>query len=216
MKYCLILIVAGCLLCTKVIVSQGIIIDHTFTQLSQIPLEWIDSVQLNQKWHYGHTSHGGQLTTGLERIELDDTTYSVALTYSSLPVEPEALCVFEGQENSLYATPDQFWKTHEGMNNTRNVLNNNPTINVSQWSWCTQPNYWTSELIQTYLDSMSVLEAEFPDVKFIYMTANAQTGPGNHYNQNLDAGYNRYLRNEQIRNYCISNNKNLYDFADID
>ena len=102
------------------------------------------------------------------------------------------------------------------MNKTRDVLNHNPTINVSQWCWCCQLNSYSQDDTQDYLDSISVLEAEFPDVTFVYMTGNAQTGPGNHYNQSLTQGYNRYLRNEQIRNYCIANNKVLFDFADID
>ncbi len=55
---------------------------------------------------------------------------------------------------------------------------------------------------------MTVLETEYPDVIFIYMTCNAQ-GTG-------AEGYNRYLRNEQIREYCSENEKVLFDFADLD
>ncbi|MCD4747090.1 MAG: hypothetical protein K8R58_12405, partial [Bacteroidales bacterium] len=99
---------------------------------------------------------------------------------------------------------------------TQDVLNYKPIINISQWCWCCQVNSYSENDIKKYLDSISVLESEFPDVTFVYMTGNAQTGPGNHYNQSLTQGYNRYLRNEQIRNYCIANNKALFDFADID
>ena len=55
---------------------------------------------------------------------------------------------------------------------------------------------------------MSVLEGEYPDVIFVYMTGNAQAGSAD--------GYNRYLRNDQIRAFCSDNNKALYDFADLD
>ncbi|MCD4698755.1 MAG: hypothetical protein K8S16_21190 [Bacteroidales bacterium] len=197
-------------------IGQGIIIDHTCENLSQIPMSWIDSVQANQKWHYAHTSHGGQLTTGLARIETNDPAYNIARGYSTLPNVPGALCIFDGQEGDTYISPEEYWRTASGMNKTRDVLNNNPTINVSQWCWCCQVNSYSENDIQEYLDSISVLESEFPDVTFVYMTGNAQTGPGNHYNQNLTQGYNRHLRNEQIRNYCIANNKVLFDFADID
>ena len=196
--------------------SQGMIIDHTCEGLSQIPMNWIDSVQANQKWHYAHTSHGGQLTTGLERIENNDPAYDIARGSSTLPNVPGALCIFDGQEGDTYISPEEYWRTASGMNKTRDVLNNNPTLNVSQWCWCCQMNSYSQDDTQDYLDSISVLEAEFPDVTFIYMTGNAQTGPGNHYNQSLSQGYNRYLRNEQIRDYCIVNNKILFDFADID
>ncbi|MCD4744994.1 MAG: hypothetical protein K8R58_01705, partial [Bacteroidales bacterium] len=70
-------------------ISQVIIINHTCEDLSQIPMSWIDSVQANQKWHYAHTSHGGQLTTGLERIENNDPAYNIARGYSTLPNVPD-------------------------------------------------------------------------------------------------------------------------------
>lgn len=197
-------------------ISQGLVVNHNCLELAEIPLNWIDSVQSELKWHYAHTSHGGQLTTGLDRLEANDPVYDVARANSSLPGMAGALCIFDGQEGDTYITPEEYWQTSIGMNKTRDVLNHNPTINISQWCWCTQVNTYSESNVQKYLDSLSVLEAEFPEVAFIYMTGNAQTGPGNHYNQNLDQGYNRYLRNEQIRNYCITNNKILFDFADID
>lgn len=53
---------------------------------------------------------------------------------------------------------------------------------------------------------MTVLESEYPIATFIYMTGNAQaTG---------SQGYNRYMRNEMIRDYYI--NKVLFDLADLD
>jgi hypothetical protein len=45
-------------------------------------------------------------------------------------------------------------------------------------------------------------------VTFIYTTGAAQYQGGD--------GYNRWLRNEQIREYCTANDKVLYDFADMD
>ena len=76
------------------------------------------------------------------------------------------------------------------------------------WSWCTELDYWTASEVNAYLSAISALETEFPAVKFIYMTGNAQSGGSE--------GWNRYQRNEQIRQYCRNNNKILYDFADLD
>jgi hypothetical protein len=76
------------------------------------------------------------------------------------------------------------------------------------WSWCTQLTYYSEVQVQAYLDSITVLETEYPNVTIIYMTCNAQaTG---------SSGHNRYLRNEQIRQYCTANDKVLFDFADLD
>lgn len=190
------------------ITEHGFSINHTCTELSQILMEWIDSVQTNIKLHYAHTSHGGQLTTGLNRIESSNSAYSIAIGSGYLPDESGTFCMFDGQESVTYITPDLYWRTAEGMNYTRDVLNNNSNINVSMWSWCCQLNSYSEEEVQAYLDSMTVLETEYPDVVFIYMTCNAQ-GTG-------AEGYNRYLRNEQIREYCSENEKVLFDFADLD
>ncbi len=201
----LILFIAGSNTKTQ---AQAIIIDHSCENLSQIPDEWVDSVQENLKWHYAHTSHGSQLTTGLQRIEDNDATYSYARGSSSLPSEADAFCVFDGQEGDTYISPDEYWETQSGTNKTRSVLTNNPTLNISQWSWCTQVNSYSESQIQAYLDSISTLEDEYPNVTFVYMTGNAQaTG---------SSGYNRYLNNEHIRQYCRDNNKILFDFADLD
>lgn len=186
---------------------EGFGIDHTCADLSQIPAEWLDSAK-TLSVHYAHTSHGSQINTGLERIESADAIYSVAVTEMSLPTEAGALCVFDGQENEAYVTPDLYWQTAAGMNYTRAVLNNNPSIRVSIWAWCTQLDGYTEGEVQEYLDSISVLETEFPNVTFVYMTGNAQA-------EGAEGG-NRHARNQQIRQYCQDHNKILFDFADLD
>ncbi len=186
--------------------DKPLITDHTQTDLSLIPDYRIESVKLNIKLHYAHTSHGGQLVCGLSR--LSNSLFSYELLLGALPNVPGKLCVFDGQEGDSYVTPGEYWETVTGMNKTRSVLNNNPSINVSMWAWCTQLNYYTVEQVQAYLDSISQLEAELPNVTFVYMTCNAQeTG---------SVGYKRYTNNEMIRQYCIDNNRVLYDFADLD
>jgi len=183
-------------------------IDHSCSDLNEIPGQWIDSVQENIRMHYAHTSHGGQLTTGLNLIESDDSSYDVQTGSSWLPDVTDALCIFDGQESDTYITPELFWESADGMNMTRDVLTNNPTINVCMWCWCCQMDYYDESRVQAYIDSMSVLEDEFPLVVFIYMTGNAQnTG---------SEGYNRYLRNQQVREFCENNSKILFDFADLD
>ncbi|MCK5115801.1 MAG: hypothetical protein KAR44_04325 [Candidatus Aegiribacteria sp.] len=183
-------------------------IDHSCADLNDIPDSWIDSVQVNIRMHYAHTSHGGQLTTGLDLIESDDSAYDVEIGSSWLPDVTGALCIFDGQEGETYISPDLFWETSDGMNMTRDVLTNNPTIIVCMWCWCGQMDYYTEDQVQAYIDSMSVLENEYSGVTFVYMTGNAQsTG---------SEGYNRYLRNQQVRDFCENNSKILFDFADFD
>ncbi len=54
---------------------------------------------------------------------------------------------------------------------------------------------------------MEQLETDYPDVQFVYMTGHLE---------GLGPGGSLFLANQQIRDYCIANNKILYDFADIE
>lgn len=183
-------------------------IDHTCTDISLIPDTWIDSVKSDIRLHYAHTSHGEQLILGLEQIESDDPTFDAEVGYSELPQVSGALCIFDGQEGDTYITPDLFWETSEGMDMTRDVLDNNPSVSVCMWAWCTQLDYYDESQVQVYLDAMTTLVSEYPNVTFVYVTGNAQAEGGD--------GYNRYMRNTQIREYCENNNRFLFDFADLD
>lgn len=94
--------------------------------------------------------------------------------------------------------------------NTRNYLNDptNADVNVIIWSWCGQASgYSQQEMIDRYLAPMSQLEQEYPHVTFVYMTGHAD---GTGENGNL------HLRNQQIRAYCLANNKVLFDFYNIE
>ena len=96
------------------------------------------------------------------------------------------------------------------VNETREYLDDpsHADVNVIIWSWCGQASGRSEqEMIDTYLSPMSQLESDYPDVTFVYMTGHAD-GTG-------ETG-NLHLRNQQIRNYCITNNKVLYDFYDIE
>jgi hypothetical protein len=188
--------------------DRPVIADHQCTYLSNIPDSVIDLVQGSLKYHYAHTSHGSQLTAGLSVIESNDARYSYAIRNNALPSEEGALCIHNGQVSDTYITPEEYWETASGMDATRAVLSGNGEINISMWAWCTQLNTYSEAQVRAYLDSISVLEAEFPAVTFVYMTGNAQYDGAE--------GYNRYLRNEQIRQFCEDNNRVLYDFADLD
>jgi hypothetical protein len=202
------LLLAGAGAATGGFAAEFILIDHTTTFLINIPDTIVTLAQDSVKYHYAHTSHGSQLRDGLYVIENNDPKYAFAYLSNELPQEEGDLCIYNGQQSDTYITPGLYWQTADGMDQTRAVLTANPEVNVSMWAWCSELNSYGESEVQAYLDSMSVLEAEFPSVTFVYMTGNAQaTG---------SEGYNRYLRNEQIREFCRFNEKVIYDFADLD
>ncbi len=182
------------------------IIDHTCTNLDTMGIDMVWA--WTEKVHYAHTSHGSQITTGLSRIEAANANYSQVQGSGYLPDEESALCILDGNPPHSYITPDLYWETQDGLNITQATLDDNPTITVSLWSWCTQLNSYSQEQAQDYLDAMASLEAANPTVSFVYMTCNAQADG--------ESGFNRYQNNELIREYCRTNGKWLFDFADLD
>lgn len=90
---------------------------------------------------------------------------------------------------------------------TQNYLNSHPECNFVMWSWCGQVSSSTEASINEYLEAMNGMEEIYPNVKFVYMTGHLDgSGPSE----------NLYLRNNQIRAYCQTHGKVLFDFADIE
>jgi hypothetical protein len=189
--------------------ENAIIIDHNCTTLSTIPSEWIAGAKADLHIAYGCTSHGSQILEGLEGLYAwkgspytYDLDSSLNLVAGSIDLRDKYnFPVFPGAYD--LGNPDRVaWAA-----STRTYLNAHPEINVVMWSWCGQVSSATEANITSYLSLMNDLEADYPDVHFVYMTGHLD-GTGLTGNLNI--------RNEQIRDYCRDNDKILYDFADIE
>lgn len=174
--------------------TSAIIIDHNSTKLSQIPSQYIEAAKQQYRLSYGHTSHGSQVVSGINLIK-----GSAGSTYYY-----DSNFLFDTTPSGDLGNPDMTsWADR-----TRTMLRQSGnTRNAVMWSWCGQVSGATANNISTYLNLMSQLESEFPNVKFIYMTG--------HLDGSGETG-NLHLRNEQIRKYVRDNNKILFDFADIE
>jgi hypothetical protein len=176
-------------------------VDHRTVTVSAIPAAAIDSARARLKIAYGHTSHGSQIIDGMSGL----VTYKgQAYRFNSTGSGGALLlrdCPFSGASD--LGNPDwTSWATA-----TRTYLGTHPEINVVIWSWCGQVSGATEANITTYLDLMNALERDFPAVRFVYMTGHLD-GSG------LDGTLHK--RNEQIRTFCRTYNKTLYDFADVE
>jgi len=173
--------------------THAIVADHTAAaDFDSIPASAIRLAKSGLHIAYGHTSHGSQLITGMEALAGADNLYS-GLDLRDSP--------FSGASDLGNPTRTA-WEAA-----TRDYLDAHPDINVVIWSWCGQVSSATESDINTYLTLMNQLEQDYPDVKFVYMTGHLD-GSGSAGNLNL--------RNQQIRNYCLGNNKTLFDFADVE
>jgi hypothetical protein len=176
-----------------------IIIDHTTTDLGRVPDQWIEAAKAQFKVSYGHTSHGSQLVTGMNLIKGDPGS----LYWFDHDGTAGGLSLHDRTPSGDLGNPDR--TTWEVL--TRAMLDNpDNDRNLVIWSWCGQADT-SAENMQIYLDLMSGLEADYPDVTFVYMTG--------HLNGTGEEG-NLHQRNNQIREHCRATGAVLFDFADIE
>ncbi|MFH1038602.1 MAG: hypothetical protein V1789_08060 [PVC group bacterium] len=175
--------------------GQGITIDHTCADLARVPEAWVNQAKSSFRVWYGRTSHGSQITTGMSLINRAPFNYNTSGSGGALSYqETEGDLGYDGDLSWYYATRDKL--DQEG--NTRNVV---------IWSWCDGVSGNTASGINAYLNAMTLLENDYPAIRFVYMTGHLDgTGEGG----------NLHIRNSQIRDYCRANGKILYDFADIE
>ncbi|HEX2968313.1 MAG TPA: hypothetical protein VHO46_04345 [Bacteroidales bacterium] len=179
--------------------SSTMMIDHTSTDLSGIPSEYITKAKSTLHIAYGHTSHGSQLTDGMSGL----VSFKGAAYSWNNGGTGGALDLHDYAMSGDLGNPDfTSWAQR-----TRSYLAENSDVNVIIWSWCGQVSSASEENINTYLNLMSGLESDFPSVRFVYMTGHLD---GTGLTGNL------HVRNEQIRKYCKDNKKVLYDFEDIE
>lgn len=191
--------------------NLAIIVNHTCTDITAIPQSAIEQAKASLHIAYGHTSHGSQLTTGMTGLIAFANDGGKGL---SLPTNIFAWN--SGGTGGALDLRDSPFSGASDLGNpnfvaweasTRNYLDAHPEVNVIIWSWCGQVSGATEADINTYLGLMNGLEEDYPGVMFVYMTGHLDGG-GQTGNLNI--------RNQQIRNYCVANNKILYDFADIE
>lgn len=179
--------------------ENELVIDHSSTDLTEIPANWVSAARASLHIAYGHTSHGSQLTTGMTGLVSfrgDEYSWNNGGIDGALDLHDYAMPGDLG--NPDFTT----WESE-----TRSYLAQNSDVNVIIWSWCGEVSSATEEQINTYLSLMNGLEQDFPAVVFVYMTGHLD---GTGLTGNL------HIRNEQIRNYCHTYGKVLYDFADIE
>ncbi len=184
--------------------TEPIIADHTSIRLNQVPLSAIQDAKSELHIAYGHTSHGSQITSGMDGLFTFANAPYGGSTYAwNNGGTGGALDLHDYAMSGDLGNPDRTsWASR-----TRTYLNANPDVNVIMWSWCGQASSATEADINTYLSLMNQLEQDYPAVTFVYMTGHLDgSGVSGNLNQ----------RNEQIRAYVRANNKVLFDFADIE
>ncbi len=192
-------------------VTAGACIDHACTVLTGVPSAAIQTAQSTLHIAYQHTSHGSQLITGMNALASfpafgsDYAWDDAGATAGALDLDDRGIpgCEDLSQGDWEDGNGDTPWVVA-----TRALLDNpaNAHLNVIVWSWCSINGHDA----QRYVDNMEKLVAEYPSVAFVFMTGHAEgegeeSTPGSvHYN------------NELIRQHCLTHERWLFDFADIE
>lgn len=189
----------------------AVIVDHTCTDIHQIPEAAIEAAKNRLHIAYGHTSHGSQLTSGMgsdNGVSFDQfMTANGSTPYLYLwnnGGSDGALDLHNYFVSGDLGNPDRYtWEQR-----TRTYLDDpaNTDVNVVIWSWCGQADTSIAN-IDIYLDLMEGLINDYPDVQFVFMTGHL-VGTG--------SSGQLHLANEHIREHCRRYNRILYDFADIE
>jgi len=181
--------------------TGAIVSNHTAAAaFSSVPPAYVQQAKAAFRMAYGHTSHGSQIVTGMDLLKGE----SGSLYWFDSDGSAGGLSLHDRVPAGDLGNPDRVtWAQR-----TRDLLDApGNDRNLILWSWCGQVSSAAEADIDTYLSLMSGLEADYPGVTFIYMTGHLE-GTG-------ESG-NLHLRNEQIRAYCLANDKVLFDFADIE
>jgi hypothetical protein len=196
------------------VTSGAIVIDNRHTDATKIPDYWIEQAK-KLTFHYAHTSHGSQLLSGANAWMSYNAKFKIATKVSTVPglptqTSPISFRVYDGTTQATYATPDTYWSSSGGITSTKTIANTG-LFNYSMFAFCGEVSTYSAATVTTYLNQMNAFEQLYPNMRFIYMT-------GHIIDDSACPSYcraNLIARNEQIRSWCIANNKILFDFERI-
>lgn len=209
-----------CMASSVVLIAQSRIINHSSTNLHQIPEQWVTGAKNNLHIYYAHASHGSQLTNGgMTALMNYSTDYRQLYSYNASG-SGGALRIHE----SPYDLSHYPWYQY-----VRTYLNQQPSCNVVMVAWCNILSLSNGGLtVPAYLDTMRNLIREYGpggtrgrNVQFVFMTAHNNTRFPNQwerseYNNLPASNVNTFHANKQIYDFCVANNYWLFDFYDIE
>ncbi|MFW5740277.1 MAG: hypothetical protein ACOC1F_07920 [Myxococcota bacterium] len=178
--------------------TGGFVVDHrSANAFDQIPAEYIDKAKSDLRIFYGHLSHGDQIMNGLDMLGSVNPSWGYGEPF---------MMEFYGSLDPRPDTPQWEQGTREQLSkpgNDRNVV-------MFAWSsWLGRPERVDADHVDNvYLARMEALEADYPNVRFVYFTGPAQTWE--------DPQRAMPARNKQIRDYALANDNILFDFEAIE
>jgi hypothetical protein len=156
------------------------------------------------KWYFAHASVGGNMMDGVADIHGMNTNFYQFHGVSeddNPPATTQTGVIYD------YARGNPGWQAK--VDSFQTYVSNGwrfPKINLAMNKFC-----WIDQTadLAYYLRSMTNLEAAFPQTAFIYATLPLDTSEGSD-------NYLRNVFNDDLRGWCRTNNRVLFDIADIE
>jgi len=204
--------------------AEALIIDHRHTDITQIPESAIQAAKDTLHIIYGGRSHSRTISRGMGPpgdnylanfangggLGLNLPTNIFAYNSGGIGGALDMTVMSElGLGDANY---DLSWYP-EWVTQVRGVLENPayPNTNVVFWAWSYLHYYYSTQRVyDEYLTPMQQLEADYPDVTFVYTTPILRHEPGSTEVTNIKE------ISQTIRDFCIANNKVFFDWADIE
>lgn len=176
--------------------TSGTTADHTsVAAFDDIPSA-IVTAAADTRIFYGHTSHGSQIPSGIDHL------------VSTVGSEYDLTALTE-------TTPDAgYYPTWYDATVAHLTAHPYPETEIVMWSWCGQLAVDSTDVPQ-YLNAMATLEADYPEVKFVYMTGHLR-GAYAEYQYSEAECQTLEDNNGAIRAHAAANDSWLFDFADIE
>lgn len=184
--------------------GSSVIVDHrqAFATATLIPDAWMAQARA-LRIMFGHQSVGRNILDGLAALQ-NHRPSRCAVTILTYPDENPGGCVSQFSVGTNGDPPGKILDFQ-----TKVDSGAMPAAQVALFKFCFVDFTDTTNvpaLLNGYESTMSALEARHPTVRFVYCTVPIETA----------FLATREQLNEQLRTYCSSNNKALFDIASIE
>lgn len=179
-------------------------IDHTYIAgVASMPQSTMDAIG-QQKWLFTHASVGGNMINGMTALHASNAGYYQLVVTNDDGTPPASTTAGRVYE---YDRGNPGWSSKLSIFDTAVDAGwRSPKIDVAMDKLCYIDQGANAT---TYVSSMSALEANYPETVFVYATMPLMTGSGS----------DNILRNQYnnaVRKFCTTNDRLLFDIADIE
>jgi hypothetical protein len=191
----------------------GTVVDHNDLAVVEALPDSALAAVAEQRWFFAHASVGANMDSGMADLRSRNATRYPLVT-STVSYNSTELRAANAPASTTAGRIYDCNRSNPGWSSKLTIFEN--SLNVSGWhdtavdvvmnKFCYIDQAASAD---SYLNSMSTLEAAYPATRFVYMTMPLTTGE--------DA--NNVLRNtfnSTVRAYCVANGRLLFDLAEIE